>query len=227
MRPNSQIHLDFWISYSSYRFPSQGNMHWKRQLLHMKCIWLHAKPRAIWTIGAHSPRFDCWQPPTNTHVSRSSPVADLRPCLKDSGMQEAFLQSQIIQNISKTFEISSNCSQKRQPSPGRKGCCAAFTAAPLFFLASERVARSPVAKAFPSLTCQPRDDFKVHADMRQLVGICYYTYYMLICSLPNSGCQWLPNHQYIQNFKRFRQWGSPFISLHFSASFAETASLKP
>lgn len=154
----------------------------------MKCIWLNAKPRERNLDPVDSPRFDCWQPPTNTHIIKSA---------------YCFMQSQMIQSISKTFRFSWNCSKKKgQPLPGRKGWCwAAFTAPPLFFLASERVARSPVAKAFPSLTCQPWDDLKVHAT-------CWHV-------LPNSGWQWLGSGDL--------DFVLPSL---ISASFSETASLK-
>lgn len=190
MNSNSQNHLDV-LQY--YRFPSQGN--YEVYMIACKAegeqfgARRFAKVRLLTTAHEYTHH--------QVRLLLQNHVLKIQECRKHSCNPK---WSKVYPKHSDFHEIAPK--KKGQPLPGRKGWCwAAFTAPPLFFLASERVARSPVAKAFPSLTCQPWDDFKVHAT-------CWYV-------LPNSGCQWLGSGDL--------DFVLPSL---ISASFSETASLK-
>ena len=141
---------------------------------------------------------------TTAHeYTSSSPLTASKPCLKDSGMQEAFLQSQMIQSISKTFRFSWNCSKKKRATIAwaQGVVLGSFHCPSVVFFAVRASGPEPSSESFP---------FVDLPTMGWLQGSCY----MLVCSTQ----LWMPVT---------RQWGSRFFwpSL-ISASFSETASLK-
>lgn len=155
----------------------------------MKCIWLNAKPRERNLDPVDSPRFDCWQPPTNTHIIKSA---------------YCFMQSQMIQSISKTFRFSWNCSKKKRATIAwaQGMVLGSFHCPSVVFFGVRASGPEPSSESFP---------FVDLPTMGWLEGSCY----MLACSTQ----LWMTVT---------RQWGSRFCFtfINFSIIFGDSISKK-